>query len=374
MSDRKPCILCVDDEPVNLKLVEAMMLPKGYEVIKAADGADALKKIKEHTIDLLLLDVMMPGMNGFDTCRLIKDDEQYRNIPIIMLTALRSKEDRVKGIAAGADDFISKPADKDELILKCRNMLRMKTYRDELEQKNADLQKLQKVKDSLTAMIVHDLKGPLGCIMGYLQMAMNPKHGLDTKVAEYLNQANVSVSSLSNMISTILDITRMEEGAMKIVKASFSVVDMLGKIDNMFRASVELEEKSLVLKICSDITVTSDCSLIERILQNLVTNALRYTTRGKGIITVSVAEADDNVIFTVEDNGTGIPQEYHEKIFDKFAQVETRGVGAAKGLGLTFCKMAAEALGGRIWVESEFGKGSRFVVEIPVRQTKDDRQ
>lgn len=366
MVDRTPCILCVDDEPVNLKLLEAMLLPAGYEVIKASDGAEALQMIKESCVDLVLLDVMMPEINGFDACKTMKGDERYGNIPIIMLTALRSKEDRIKGIEAGADDFISKPADKEELLLKCRNMLRMKQYRDDLEQKNHDLQKIQKIKDSLTAMIVHDLKGPLMCIVGYLQMAMDLKHGSDNKVAEYLSQANISAYSLSNMISTILDISRMEEGAMNIVQTSFSVGELLGRIENMFRAAVELEEKSLVLNRSSNISLTSDSALIERILQNLVTNALRYTARGKGIITVSVYEADDNVIFTVEDNGLGILPEYHEKIFDKYMQVETKGIGAAKGLGLTFCKMAVEALGGRIRVESEHGKGSKFKFMIPL--------
>lgn len=134
MNLKRSRILCVDDEPQNLKLLEAMLLPRGYEVIKAANGEDALNKIKGDNVDLVLLDVMMPGMNGFDVCRIIKDNDKHRNIPVVMITALRSKEDRIRGIEAGAEDFISKPFDQTEVLARIKMLLKIKNLSDQLNQ------------------------------------------------------------------------------------------------------------------------------------------------------------------------------------------------------------------------------------------------
>lgn len=142
MAGRKPRILCVDDEPVNLKLLEALLIPKGFEVIKVENGRAAIEKISEQKVDLVLLDVMMPEISGFDVCRMIKEEERYRNIPVVMITALRSKEDRIKGIEAGADDFLSKPFDQGEILARINMLLKMKDLNDRLSSAYANINSL----------------------------------------------------------------------------------------------------------------------------------------------------------------------------------------------------------------------------------------
>lgn len=142
MINGKQCILCVDDEPLNLKLLESLLLPMGYSVIQACDGAEALKKIKEHTIDLVLLDVMMPTLNGFDVCRMLKEDERYRDIPVVMITALQSKQDRIASIEAGAEDFISKPFDRAEVLARIKMLLRIRELHNSLHRAYANINDL----------------------------------------------------------------------------------------------------------------------------------------------------------------------------------------------------------------------------------------
>lgn len=142
MINEKPIILCVDDEPVNLKLLEAMLLPRGYEVIQASDGAEALIKIKEHKVDLVLLDVMMPNLNGFDVCRMLREDERYRDIPVVMITALQSKGDRIQSIEAGAEDFISKPFDQTEVLARIKMLLRIRELHKGLHRAYANINDL----------------------------------------------------------------------------------------------------------------------------------------------------------------------------------------------------------------------------------------
>lgn len=134
MNTKKSRILCVDDEPVNLKLLEALLVPRGYEVVKAENGKEAIEKLEEREFDLVVLDVMMPEMNGFEVCKRIKAADRYRNTPVVMITALRSKEDRIRGIEAGAEDFISKPFDQTEVLARIKMLLKIKTLNDRLSQ------------------------------------------------------------------------------------------------------------------------------------------------------------------------------------------------------------------------------------------------
>ncbi len=142
MINGKPCILCVDDEPTNLKLLEALLVPRGFEIIQASDGAEALNKIKEHSVDLVLLDVMMPNLNGFDVCRMLKEDSRYRDIPVVMITALQSKQDRIQSIEAGAEDFISKPFEQAEVLARIKMLLRIRELHNSLHRAYANINDL----------------------------------------------------------------------------------------------------------------------------------------------------------------------------------------------------------------------------------------
>lgn len=362
-------ILCVDDEPVNLRLLKEMLKPQGYEVITAGNGAEALENIQREGIDLVLLDLIMPEIDGIEVCRKIKESDNYRDIPVVIVTSMTSRKDRLACIKAGADDFLTKPVDAQELLARCRNLLRMKKYRDEVVIKNQELEKLQKLKDDLVAMIVHDLKTPLTGISGNLELALMGTT-LNDKVLKYLSQAEYSSYSLLNMINALLDIHMMEEGKLQIKKGKIDVASLFQKIEGVCSARAEKEDKRIIIDNACNVEFEADRDLMERVLQNLVANALKHVEKGSGEVKLTAFEKANNIVFEVSDNGEGIPAGYHEKIFDKFARVETkkRGLPTDRGLGLAFCKMAIEAHRGRIWVESESEKGSKFSFVIPIRK------
>lgn len=359
-------VLVVDDEEINRKLMNKILESAGLQVELAKNGLEALDRIRTFNPDLIFLDIMMPDLDGFEVCRRIKEDAVFTHIPVVMVTSLMDRQSRLRGLDAGADDFVSKPVDAEELLARCRNLVKMKAYLDEISLKNEELEKLHKLKKDLTDMIVHDLRTPLTGILGNIELAMM-RHPENEDIQKSLSQSEHSCDLLLKMINELLDISRMEEGRMQLTKTSIEVAGLFRKIAESFSPLARREAKKLMVDAAADIKVIADAGLLERILQNLVSNALRHVNKDVGEVSVSVSEIDGYAVFTVADNGEGIPAAYHEKIFDKFTRVQEDGLRmkTGKGLGLTFCKMAVEAHSGEIRVESEVGKGSRFIFTLP---------
>jgi two-component system, sensor histidine kinase and response regulator len=375
-----PHVLVVDDIEQNVMLLEAYLSLQNYRISKAYTGEEALKKVEQEPPDIILLDVMMPGIDGYEVCRRLKSDPKTQFIPIVMVTALQEIEDKIKGIDAGADDFISKPFNKEELFTRVKSLLRIKRLYDELEQsyrtvadKNEQLITLDRMKDGLTHMIVHDLKNPLAAIMGYLRIITAGMLGdLTDKQMETLTATLRNSEYLLNMIANLLDISRMEEGQLKLKYETFPLREIVEQNIAGLKILAEPENKSLLIELPADLPdLEADKSLLYRVLTNLISNSIKHTYRdeGKVIITATVDTEKQMMQVNVIDNGEGIPKEYLDKIFDKFTQVETKKLGKKldTGLGLTFCKLAVEAHGGKIWVESEPDKGSVFSFTIPLK-------
>jgi two-component system, sensor histidine kinase and response regulator len=366
MSSTKPTLLVVDDEVINIDiLIEA--LGDDYRVRVATDGAAALHSVTKALPDLILLDVMMPGIDGFEVCRRLKDDPTTRDIPIIFLTALNETTHKIKGFSAGGVDYVTKPFQFEEVRARMEAHLEIRRQKRELQQSYDKLRELETLRDSLVHMIVHDMRSPLSAILGYLELAK--MHPLPQQAADYIGRALSNTGTLLSMVSTLLDISRMEAGQITL---ELSAVDMR----DLASQTVQMVEP---LKEQRRITITSpekmetfkgDADLIRRVIENLMGNAIKFTDKEKGIITVCIENAtEDKVRLSVVDNGRGIPPEYREKVFDKFCQVAARKQGQmySTGLGLTFCKLAVEAHGGGIGLESTVGKGSRFWFELPRR-------
>lgn len=376
---KKPTLLIVDDEERNIRLLKAMLMAKNYNLLEASRGEEALRIVSETPPDMILLDVMMPRMDGFEVCRRLKQDEKNRKIPVIMITALSEKQHRVKAMEAGADDFLSKPVDLTELMVRVKSLLRIKSYHDELfnsyqeiAAKNEKLEELQKVKEGLTHMIIHDLRNPLTAISTYLQLAVmessNPTQSQHPKISRCLHFC----AELDRLIQNLLDINKMEEKRMQLQLEKTNLETLINDVSDHFRA--DAEEKAISLGFFKEEQIPSipiDPGLMKRVFANLLNNALRHTPKdGRIQITVDFTPDKKHLLVAVRDNGLGLTPEYHQKIFDKFEQVrlksEKSAVGSG-GLGLTFCKMAVEAHGGKIWIESEGeGKGCTFFVSIPI--------
>jgi signal transduction histidine kinase len=365
MTETKSTLLVVDDVVTNIDiLLEA--LGEDYTVRVATNGADALNSVKEVRPDLILLDVMMPGMDGFEVCRRLKDDPASHDIPIIFLTALNETTDKVKGFSVGGVDYVTKPFQSKEVRARVDAHLKLLRQKCELQQSCDKLRELEMQRESLVHMIVHDMRSPLFAVHGNLEMAkMEP---LSEDAADCIDSAMSGIGILTEMISTLLDVSKMEAGQMKL---ELSAVDMR----DLVRKTIQMVEplrgqRRLTLTASEEMEpIAGDAHLIRRVLQNLIGNALKSTDKDDGVITIRIETAARNKMrVSVEDNGHGIPLEYRERIFDKFYQVAARKRGQANtGLGLTFCKLAVEASGGRIGLESDVGTGSTFWFELPRR-------
>ena len=362
----KPILLLVDDEVINIDiLIED--LGEDFAVRVATDGAAALESVKKALPDLILLDVMMPGMDGFEVCHRLKADPASRDVPIIFLTALNETSSKLRGFSVGGADYVTKPFQFKEVRARIEAHLELHRQRRELQRSYDKLRELEQLRDSLVHMIVHDMRTPLAIVLGYLELA--GKEPMEKSVANYICRAMSSTETLMEMVSTLLDVSKMEAGQMTL---EFSEVDLGTLVSETIQMVEPLkEQRSLAFTPSGEMApFKGDMGLIRRILQNLIGNALKFTDRDNGVITVRVESAAENMVrVSIVDNGHGIAPEYHEKVFDKFCQVAARKQGQrySTGLGLTFCKLAVETLGGRIGLESEVGKGSTFWFELPRR-------
>ncbi len=376
---KTPTILIVDDEERNVKLLKAMLMRQNYHLLGADSGEEAFRLLTDTTPDLFLLDVMMPGIDGFEVCQRLKQHEKTKMVPILMITALTEKQNRVKAMEAGADDFLNKPVDQTELVVRVKSLLRIKSYHDELLDRyqeiadiNEKLRELEKTKDGLTHMIIHDLRNPLTAISAYLQLILMDKSNFSDGQQEKMERCLKFCEELGHQIQSLLDINKMEEGKLVPQREITHLPELINGLLEQFHPVTEERKISLSFPRQRDIpAIPIDCSLMKRVIANLLNNAIRHTPHGGRIqIAVDLVPGNGGLCLSVKDNGDGLAPEYHQKIFDKFEQVKLKseeGRVGSTGLGLTFCKMAVEAHGGKIWVESDGeGRGCTFRSLLPI--------
>ncbi len=377
-------ILMVDDEPVNRKILSAMLTTEGYNVLEADNGFKALELLEEHPPDIILLDVMMPEMDGFEVCRRIKGRKDLRLIPVLMVTALQDKIHRQQALEAGADDFLSKPIDRTELIIRVKSLVRIKHYSDELLESNRllevqqeKLKRLEQAKEALTHMIVHDLRGPLTSISMNIDMCLM-NLGNNQNLKRYLEHAGYQCRYLDTMIQGLLDIYKMEKGRLTLNRQWIRPEELLKEVANRFLPQLESKNIVLVLDFPSQCpTIHVDPELISRVLGNLLDNAIRHTPGGGHIELGLTVDSERNaMVFSVADSGSGLDEKYHKRIFDRFEQINLKKEGVLSGgvgLGLNFCKMAVELHGGEIWVANKSNDtGCVFSFCLPLDSYRED--
>ncbi len=357
-------VLVVDDESQNRELLCDLLEGKDHKVSLACDGTEALKMCKDNSFDVILLDVMMPNMDGFEVTRKLKENPETAVIPVLLITALHSRQDRLKGIQAGANDFITKPIDVQDVILRTRNSIFVRKLYDQLHHKHRQILEVESLREDLSNMIVHDMRTALSVIkMSVDLMSMQDMTKNKAGLAQTVSRIDSSCRNLIDMANLILDTQRLEEGKMPLNKNTHNigdiindVIEMLGPIaENIACLTSDVKGNGTLIGVC-------DADLIRRVIMNLSVNAIKVVSKGTGNVAITAAVNGDRLKVSVEDNGPGILPEYHEKIFSKFGQVEAKRKSQfhTSGLGLTFCKLAIEAHEGKIGVESEPGKGSKF--------------
>ena len=376
-TENAPLILVADDVAANVELLFDQLHVLGFRAIAAGDGPSALTACFEHRPDLCILDVSMPAgdlgvddrSTGFEVCRRIKRDPRTKSIPVIFVTALNDTTDRVKAIEAGGDDFLTKPHNRLVLGARVRSLLKLKAATDSLEDTLRKLREVEKMRDDLMKMIVHDLKTPLTSVLATTEMMMDEDFGpLNDQQKQMLRDAEGKAEDLLCLIGDLLEVSRLEEATLSLDLKPIAPAALLNEI--VHESSIRFQQEGAVatIDVADDAPVfEADKALLKRVLGNLVQNALTHSANAVKI-QLNARKDGDGILFTVADNGPGIAPEYHEVIFRKFERVKNSSMPHTRssGLGLAFCKLVVDAHGGRIWVQSAGeGKGSAFHFRLP---------
>lgn len=364
--DSGASILVVDDTPANLQVLVGLLKERGHRVRPVLEGRLALRAARAEVPDLILLDINMPDMNGFEVCEQLKADPKLADTPVIFISGNTETVDKVRAFSVGGVDYVTKPFQMAEVEARVATHLELRRKRRELQESLEALRRLETLRDSLVHMVVHDLRSPLAAISACLEVIKwDAEEQHRQELAADVETALHATRTIIRLVNSVLDVSKMEgaEMRLRLVPADIAAVA---------RESVdELESlvgtRQLVREWPEDpVMAIVDRDVVSRVLQNLLGNALKFTP-ATGAITVEVEANDDMVRVAVSDTGPGIPREYRERVFEKFGQVDAvlRGQRFSTGLGLTFCRLAVEAHGGRIGVDSEVGRGSTFWFVLP---------
>jgi signal transduction histidine kinase len=364
-------VLVVDDNDANRSLARHTLEDEGYRVLEAAAGEDALAIVEREAPDCILLDVRMPGMDGFAVCERLRALPRGADTPVVFLTALRDVETFDHALRAGGDDFLTKPVRPTELVIRVQSALKLRRLSDELRE-HYDLLKhqrdgmvrLQLQKERLMAFVVHDLKNPVNAMDLHAQL-LGRDRTLGESARESVAEIRSTARQLNRMILNLLDISKADEGKLVAKRSDVDLHALIEAIAGEMAVVAGERRVTIELGIAVD-RVMADEDLIRRTLGNLLENAIRHAPRGTAI-RIAAVRCDGATELRVADAGTGVPLAMRESIFDPFVQLEGKGLPSSRsgrGLGLTFCRLAIEAHGGRIWIE-EANPGAIFVLRIP---------
>ena len=355
---KTPIIFVVDDEPDNFDVIEALLSDEDYLLFYAASGEEALQTIDSVQPDVILLDVMMPGLNGIETCQRLKTDIKWQHLPIIMVTALKSKADLARCLDAGADDFISKPINSVELRARVKAMLRIKQQYDKL-------QNLLQLRQDMVEMVVHDLRNPLQGIVLGVELLNHPKYPKE-KHSQMLGIINESVQSLQVLVDDLLKIALIESDKLSLNYTEFDICELLQTVVSKLEVIAAQKNQTIAIQLPSKQTncfVSLDQTLLYRTLDNLISNAIKFSPENSQI-TASLARELGNIKIQVADCGPGIPVEWRQKIFEKYEVGNVMDHISQIGLGLAFCKIIVEAHNGRIKIKDNHPKGTIFEIDL----------
>lgn len=364
-------ILIVDDTLANLDLLLAMLTNHGYKVRAAINGNMALKSVFSAAPELILLDINMPDIDGFEVCRQLKSDARTREIPIIFISASDQMDDKVRAFEIGGVDYVTKPFQVEEVLARVGSQLALYQHKRELEvfrQREIDyLRELSAMKDEFVQTVSHDLKNPLSVIMGYADLLCTEETiKQEPEILSYVTAIRRRSDEMYELISNLLDLARIEAG-MGLSTAPMRLNEFLDEQVESIRPLAEGKHLTFVYSaLPSNITLIADAMRLGQVVRNLLSNAIKYTPEGKRV-ELSHTIQTARILLQVKDTGLGIPRQDLPNIFQKFYRVNTPEHNTSKGtgLGLSIAKAIIEQHQGSIWVESELGKGSTFSIELP---------
>lgn len=365
-------ILVVDDVLSNVLLLKALLSSKNFQIMTANNGNGCLEAVRNEQPDLILLDVMMPDMSGFEVAKILKSDPDYNDIPIIFLTALNSSADIVRGFQAGANDFVLKPFNKDELIIRVMHQISLVAAKRIITGKNHQLEAAIHNRDRMYSVIAHDLRSPMGMVKMMLDMLLQmvPKETVGEEIYMLISQCSTQTEDTFSLLDNLLKWTKSQTGRLNVVRQKFHASELLASIADVYKNTAGLKQISLTYRPdpSDSIDLFADIDMCKTVVRNFISNAIKFTPEG-GSITLSTSRYSDTMVkVDVKDTGCGLSEDEKNKLFNVKTHFTKYGTNAEEGsgLGLLLCMDFAIKNGGELFVESEEGKGSTFSFTLPV--------
>lgn len=373
-------ILVVDDTLENLDVLKNILSDEHYEVRPLPNGELALRAAQAEVPDLILLDIMMPNMDGYEVCAQLKADPRTRNVPVIFVSALQETEDKLRAFSVGGVDYVSKPFQAEEVLARVSTHLQLARIQRELrdskqllEEKNAALVQLNQEKNEFLGIAAHDLKNPLAGIRGYAHIIKTGANiNSAAQISGYADIIEDSARKMFTLITNLLDVNAIEDGKMAINMENMDCISLLKDIatEHGFHGAKKQIRVNLTLPD-SVPQVVSHSDTLQQILDNLVSNAVKYSPLGSQV-DISLQITSNAAQIRIQDQGPGFTEADKAKLFNKFARLSAKPTGGehSTGLGLFIVRKLVEALHSKVWCESQTGQGACFVLELPLVQGK----
>lgn len=361
-------LLVVDDVQTNVLLLKALLGKEGYGILVANNGQEALEVIRNENPDLILLDVMMPGMDGFEVAERLKSEEFRCEIPIIFLTALDDTQSIVNGFKLGVGDFISKPFRKEELMVRIKHQLSLVAARRIIEEKNEELRKTIAGRDKMYSVIAHDLRSPMASMKMLLNTIMMSveKDKIDPDIFDMLEMSNKTSEEVFSLLDNLLKWTKSQLGKLTVIPQKLDISGLADGVVEVMNSVAEVKHIKLIRTDHESFFVYVDIEMIKSILRNFISNAVKFSNPDSEI-KVGIKAEDGKVIVSVTDSGKGIKKEDQHKLLKDSTHFTTYGTNSEEGsgLGLLLCRDFARKNGGELWFESEENLGSVFSFSLP---------
>lgn len=364
-------ILIVDDVMSNVLLLKVLLTNEKFAIATASNGRQALEQVEKENPDLVLLDVMMPDMSGFEVAQHLKSNPNTADIPIIFLTALNSTADIVKGFQVGANDFISKPFNKEELIIRVTHQISLVAAKRLILSKTEELQRTIAGRDKLYSVIAHDLRSPMGSIKMVLNMLILnlPSEKIGAEMYELLTMANQTTEDVFSLLDNLLKWTKSQIGKLNVVYQDVDLVEVTDGVIETFSMVASLKKIRIREMKPEKMMVNADIDMLKTVVRNLLSNAIKFSKENSEVL-VKMEEVDGMAVVSVQDYGCGISEEGQKKLLHTDTHFSTFGTNneEGSGLGLLLCKDFVVKNGGKLWFTSKEGEGSIFSFSIPVKK------
>ena len=363
-------ILIVDDVVSNVLLLKILLTNEKFQVCTANNGRMCIEMAKKEHPDLILLDVMMPDINGFDTAVVLKKDEETKDIPIIFLTALNTPQDLVHGFQVGANDFLTKPFNKEELVMRVTQQISLVAAKRIIEKQNAELKATLSNRDKMYSVIAHDLRSPMASIRMVLNLVVQSASAetVGPELYMLLDQANRESEEVHDLLDNLLKWTKSQTGRLNVVLQDLDLNDVVPGVVEIFDVIAQTKHITLELKKTdAPLKVTADNDMLKTVLRNFMSNAVKFSP-DNSTIQIIMANEGDFARVSVKDQGVGIAADRLGSIFHKGETTYGTGGEEGSGLGLQLCQDFARKNGGDCYVESVEGEGSTFSFTVPLKK------